>query len=441
MLSGERIASRVAPIPLASKSHDGDDESCEESGGISRVSPSDADRFYTYLGTRTVVQLRTRLRELGQPQKGEKRALALRVFGKVAADVGEDGDWVKEGGVRYEEWACSPEGQLTTWNAAPCATELSGVALRASNSPAACAAFSVADFQRMCFILTQDEEVRRTLIASGQNLSRGQLDAGVRRDDFWCTTVAPRYNDAAIKPPFSEIPFSASESIDGENWTSEMTPNTFRLVPRTGEDLRLNFFRVRSLFSECHRRWSLSGQMDPEAFPNFLPARPGGRPSNDGQKAMILFRALRCGEPGEDTEVLNFTNKIAPEGARIELGANESPDKPISTLSARPRKRKADKGERGLDEEEGLLDVMNKVAESMPAGSSAANDYSMKRSRLGEQRKAETESLMKLLSQKRDLRETGLSAEDPEIMEELEVEIKCCKDRLRHFRKEEEELT
>jgi hypothetical protein len=84
---------------------------------------------------------------------------------------------------------------------------------------------------------------------------------------------------------------------------------------------------------------------------------------------------------------------------------------------------------------------MNKVAESMTAGSSAANDYSMKRSRLGEQRKAETESLMKLLSQKRDLRETGLSAEDPEIMEELEVEIKCCKDRLRHFRKEEEELT
>jgi hypothetical protein len=95
----------------------------------------------------------------------------------------------------------------------------------------------------------------------------------------------------------------------------------------------------------------------------------------------------------------------------------------MSTLSARPRKRKADKGERGLDEEEGLIEVMNKVAESMTAGSSAENDYSMKHSHLGEQRKAETESLMKRFSQKRDLRETGLSAEDPEIMEELEVEI------------------
>jgi hypothetical protein len=108
----------------------------------------------------------------------------------VAADVGEDGDWVKEGGLRYQEFACSPEG-LTTWNAAPCATELSGVALRASNSPAACAAFSVAYFQLMCFILTQKEEVLCALIVSGKNLSRGQLDAGVRRDDFWCTTVAP----------------------------------------------------------------------------------------------------------------------------------------------------------------------------------------------------------------------------------------------------------
>jgi hypothetical protein len=88
-----------------------------------------------------------------------------------------------------------------------------------------------------------------------------------------------------------------------------------------------------------------------------------------------------------------------------------------------------------------LLEVMNKVAESMTVESSAGSDYSMKPSRLGEQRKAETESLMKLLSPKRDLRETGLSAEDPEIMDELEVKIKCCKDRLRHFRKEEEELT
>jgi hypothetical protein len=59
---------------------------------------------------------------------------------------------------------------------------------------------------------------------------------------------------------------------------------------------------------------------------------------------------------------------------------------------------------------------------------------------LGEQRKNETEILVKLLSQNRELQESGLLEEDQEIMDELELEIKCCKDRLRHFRKEEEEL-
>jgi hypothetical protein len=40
---------------------------------------------------------------------------------------------------------------------------------------------------------------------------------------------------------------------------------------------------------------------------------------------------------------------------------------------------------------------------------------------------------MNFLSQKRDLRETGLSAEDPEVTEEHDVEINCFKDRLRYF--------
>jgi hypothetical protein len=47
---------------------------------------------------------------------------------------------------------------------------------------------------------------------------------------------------------------------------------------------------------------------------------------------------------------------------------------------------------------------------------------------------------VKLPSQKRELHESGLSEEDTEIMNDLEVEIKSCKTRLRHFRKEEVEL-
>jgi hypothetical protein len=62
---------------------------------------------------------------------------------------------------------------------------------------------------------------------------------------------------------------------------------------------------------------------------------------------------------------------------------------------------------------------MNRLAESMTAGSTAENGHSEKSSRRGAHRKAETESLMKLLSQKRKLRESGLSEEDTEIMNEL----------------------
>ena len=83
---------------------------------------------------------------------------------------------------------------------------------------------------------------------------------------------------------------------------------------------------------------------------------------------------------------------------------------------------------------------MQKVAESMTHEEKSVRGTSEKRSRIGEHRKAETESLMKLLSHKRELRESGLLSEDPDIMEELDLEIKCCRSRLHYFRKEEEDL-
>jgi hypothetical protein len=181
--------------------------------------------------------------------------------------------------------------------------------------------------------------------------------------------------------------------------------------------------------------------MDPESFAIFLPVRPGGGDTPDGQKVHVLFRALRCGESDEDKEALNFTTKIYAEGVRIELGSKDSPDTPASMLSSNPRKRKYEKGVRSASDEEVILQVMHKVAESMAHEGNPVRGTSKKRYRLGEHRKPETENLMKLLSQKRELRESGLLREDPEIMEELEVEIKCCRSRgLHYFRKEEKDL-
>jgi hypothetical protein len=253
--------------------------------------------------------------------------------------------------------------------------------------------------------------------------------------------VAPRFNDPTLHLRFPALAIpSATVAARGDTVLSDLNRSLNSNVSRTGEDLKANFFRIRALFSECHHLWSLSRQMDPDSFKNYLPIRPGGGPSTDGLKALALFKALRWGESEEDMEALNFTIKIAPECARIELGSKESPDIPSSTLIARPRKRKVEPGERFRSYEEGLLEVMKNVAESMTARSSAGNDSSTKRSILGEQRTNETERLVQLLSQKRELLESGLLEEGPEIMDELELESKCCKNRLRNFRKEKEKL-
>jgi hypothetical protein len=78
-------------------------------------------------------------------------------------------------------------------------------------------------------------------------------------------------------------------------------------------------------------------------------------------------------------------------------------------LCARHWKRKHEQGIRNQSDYGSLLEVMNKVAESTNVESGADIGYSEKWSRLGAGRKAETESLVKLLSQKRELRESGLS--------------------------------
>jgi hypothetical protein len=184
-------------------------EDCFSRGTISvMLEPSEAEIVFTFLSIRTVSQLLARLRYHGQPQKGDKGTLVLRTFVKVSADVGSSGDWLPMGGATHSEWVSSQEGQLATWKSAPCAAEQAGIVLRGNYSSANATVFSDADFALLCMLLTQDEEVRCALIASGKNLSRTELDAGARRDDFWSITVAPRYNDGSQN--ISEMPFITS---------------------------------------------------------------------------------------------------------------------------------------------------------------------------------------------------------------------------------------
>jgi hypothetical protein len=101
-----------------------------------------------------VSQLRARLRDHGQPQKGDKGKLVLRTFVKVSADVVFSGDWIRMGGATYSKWVSSPEGQLATWKSAPYAAEQAGIVLRGNESSANATVFSVADFSRFsCYLL------------------------------------------------------------------------------------------------------------------------------------------------------------------------------------------------------------------------------------------------------------------------------------------------
>jgi hypothetical protein len=57
--------------------------------------------------------------------------------------------------------------------------------------------------------------------------------------------------------------------VDERKEGSVFKPATTAPVPRTGEDLKDMFFRIRALFSECHRRWSVSGQWTRTPFRAF----------------------------------------------------------------------------------------------------------------------------------------------------------------------------
>lgn len=131
--------------------------------------------------------------------------------------------------------------------------------------------------------------------------------------------------------------------------------------------------------------------------------------SNDARKALVLFKVLRCGEPEEDTEVFNFTCKIAPVGVSVELGHGNSPQ--LSPVSKHGKRKATDRLEN--DDDSDIVSLMKEVVEvqrdSMSSGTVIREDQKCaKRSWIGEQRHKETAALMKLLSQRREVRKSGL---------------------------------
>lgn len=179
------------------------------------LDPSESDLFFNFLHSRTVSQLRARLKYLTQLQHGRKADLALRMFAAVWRKKNEGEKWLEEGGAEYKSWIGDPARKLSTWKRAPGSDVISKVDLRANEGKSVATPFTAAYFFRLCVFLTQDESVRSALLASGQNLTRRDLDVGRHRDALWTDLVAPKFNVEALQLSVPALPiFSVSLESD-----------------------------------------------------------------------------------------------------------------------------------------------------------------------------------------------------------------------------------
>lgn len=148
------------------------------------------------------------------------------------------------------------------------------------------------------------------------------------------------------------------------------------------------------------------------------------------------LRSVAVREAGEDTEVLNFTTKIAPAGVSVELGHGDS-QSPTPVTKGKGKKRKDP--QIGDHPDSDLVIIMKDVAHYIKYGSGTKEEpRALNCSRLGAHGQACKERIMRLLSQTKSLWEWGLNKESPDVVTVIEAEIKSCKDTMRHFKNEEQ---
>jgi hypothetical protein len=175
--------------------------------------------------------------------------------------------------------------------------------------------FTLSVFARPIALLTTDPDTRAKLEQSQLNLSRPELDRGLSRDAFWCDAVAPAFHNKNVSP-----------SLDMRGQVDEADSSAPPLISRLGNFLTGQYYSVKSHFTEAHRRWDLSGQLQSEAasFLSFCPTRRGTSGiSNAGKRMMILFVALKYGTPYEDVEMLSMVLKLANPDRIYDVGTSE----------------------------------------------------------------------------------------------------------------------
>jgi hypothetical protein len=284
-------------------------------------SPNMRDMVASYIYSRSVSVVRKHARSIGAKQNKMNRAqLRGHVFAVAAAKVRAGGaSWDNVLGPDFVQFVTDPRNQTMIWHESPTDAALEaykpveaadrrrGASARISSldeNESSEPPLNLSEFGRLVCVLLQLEFVRRDLMASGLDLSRAQSDRHEGRDEFWSKSVSPAFNSPAIRV-----------SLCAEGYLSDVNVNAPPRAHREGEKLKSIFFKSRGLFTKSYGKWSLSGQNDPERFADFLPRGPRSTEiSTEGKRALLLFVALKCGTSEEDTDALNFTKKLAPDG-------------------------------------------------------------------------------------------------------------------------------
>jgi hypothetical protein len=306
----------------------------------------------TYVYSLTVASMRKAAMMLGVKQSLPRAQMRGLLFAAAAAKVHcGDGGWLD---VLGDDCKSCITNQTNPWRVAPTDAELAkwkqmeatdgrrrkariidATAVEQSSNgdvEAGCTqepSFTLSEFGRLVCVLLQVDNVRQDLVRSGVDLARAQVDRREGRDDFWALSVETAFHDPGV-----------NVSLAATGHLADVDVNAPPRAKRAGNKRKTAFFKARSVFTTAHTRWSLSGQMDPEKFVDFLPTAPRSTDiSAEGKRAHILFIALRCGTLDEDVDALNFSKKTAPKGVAYDDLNLSSSDGDRRNITRRVTKR------------------------------------------------------------------------------------------------------
>lgn len=160
--------------------------------------------------------------------------------------------------------------------------------------------FSLSEFARLFLYLQGDEAIRAALLNSGKALARREIDAGVKRKDFWVDTVEPAFNQDLDGP-----------KLDFKDICPFVDPTTLPQVERSGKKLEIVYASFRSMFQRLYRDYKKSGQNNPD-WDEFLRCRNISWDSAACRQLRMFGCICNIGSNQEDSDFISVFVKTMP---------------------------------------------------------------------------------------------------------------------------------